>query len=172
MKRVAVLVAVLFLAGLLAGCAGGGSTGTTTATPSGGTTATPAAAAGATGGEPETKLPRPFDKKPTTPEFFIEALNKNQPILVLFYGEDEISRDILGEIKKLYEDKYYGGGSVFMLMKLDDNPQTKKLAREFKIGYVPYTAILNRSSAIIYEKNGYIDRKLIEQALYDAMNKL
>ncbi|MDP1809007.1 MAG: hypothetical protein Q8L35_05655 [Actinomycetota bacterium] len=175
MKKVAVIIVVISLAAILAGCGGGDATtassessptvSTTPATPPG----VPVPAAAST--TPEKTVPRAIEKKTTTPAFFLDVLSKDQPVLVLFYGEDEISQDVLGEVKKLVDDKYYGGGAIYLLMKLDDNEDIKKLERDFNIGYVPYVAIINRGEEIIFEKNGYIDSQVLEQAVYNAMNK-
>ena len=171
MKKVAVIVVAMILAVVVAGCGGGDPAATeTSGTPVPGAvsaTGTPPPAP-----EPDKVVPRAFEKTPTTPDFFVEALIKQMPIVVLFYGEDDISQDLLAETKKLNDDKYYGGGAVFLLMRIDENNQIKKLARDFSIGYIPYVAVLNRSGQIIFEKNGYVDDKVLEQAVYDAMNKL
>lgn len=173
MKRIAATIAVIILVLVLAGC-GGGDTSTsadTSGTPGATATAPGAPAAATAPAAPEKTIPRAFEKKTSTPAFFIDALNKDQPIVVLFYGADEISQEVLSKVKVVMDDKYYGGGAMFMLMKLDENNDVKKLERDFSIGYVPYLAVVNRTEQIIFEKNGYFDSKVLEQAVYNAMNK-
>lgn len=176
MKKVAAIIVVISVALILAGCGGGdpGASAESSATPSASTAgaAPPAVSAPATASTaPEKAVPRAIEKKTTTPAFFLDALSKDQPVLVLFYGEDAISQDVLGEVKKLVEDKYYGGGAIYLLMKLDENDDIKKLERDFNIDYVPYVAVINRGEEIIFEKNGYVDSQVLEQAVYNAMNK-
>ena len=171
MKQVAAIVIAIFFSIALAGCGGGGETASTEASSTIVTGEAASATAAPVAPEPDKIVPWTFEKKPTTPAFFIEALNKDQPIFVLFYGADEVSQDLLIEAKKLVDDEYYGGGATFLLMKVDDNDDIKKLERDFNLGYVPYMAVVNRAEQIIFEKNGYIDSKVLEQALYDAMNK-
>ena len=178
MKKYAILSTALVLALALAGCGGGTeatsesttTTAPTTAEASGGASATVAAAGSDV--SKATGVPRPFEENKDTPVFFLDALNKNQPVLVLFYGEDDLSQEVLAEIKRVYDDPYYKGGTVFLLVNIDDaNDQTKKLAKEFSVGFIPYLAVVSRNKQITYEKNGYIDTKAVEQALYSAMNK-
>ena len=175
MKKVAAILVVISFATILAGCGGGdATTASSESSPTASTPAPapPAAAASATASSTAEKpLPRAIEKKTSTPAFFLDALSKDQPVVVLFYGEDEISQDVLGEVKKLVDDKYYGGGAIYLLMKLDDNDDIKKLERDFNIGYVPYVAVINRGEEIIFEKNGYVDSQVLEQAVYNAMNK-
>lgn len=175
MKKVAVLIVLLVLAVALAGCGGGSSAPTeSSGTPSAGeASGTPAAAGGAASAPaPEKKnLPRPFVTQPNTPEFFVEALKKNEPLFVLFYSDDEISEDVALEVNKVYEDKNYQGAAQFLLLKMDEGSEVTKLARDFSIGYVPYVAVLNRQETIVFERSGYVDSKVLEQALYDAINK-
>jgi len=171
LKKIAAILVVISLAVILAGCGGGDTTtASSESSATAPTTVTPGAPAPAAG-TPERIVPRAIEKKTTTPAFFLDALSKDQPVLVLFYGEDEISQDVLAEVKVLVDDKYYGGGAIYLLMKLDDNNDIKKLEQDFDIGYVPYLAVINRGEEIIFEKNGYIDSEVLKQAVYDAMNK-
>lgn len=170
LKKVAVLIAVLSLAVVLSSC-GGGSTASTEASGTPGATTTPGAAVPVAAPAPRPGVPRPFEKTPKTPEFFVDALNKGLPVFVFFYGDDDVSQDVLAEAKKVYEDKYYSGGATFLLLKMDENDQVKKLAREFDVTYIPYVAVVNRAEVVTFEKNGYVDSQVLQQALYDAMNK-
>lgn len=170
MKKVAVLIAVLSLALVLPAC-GGGSTASTEASGTAGATATPGAAVPVAAPAPRPGIPRPFEKGSKTPEFFVDALNKGMPVFVFFYGDDDVSKDVLGEAKKVVDDKYYSGGATFLLLKADENDQIKKLARDFEVTYIPYAAVVNRAEVVTFEKNGYVDSQVLQQALYDAMNK-
>ncbi len=178
MKKYAILSIILVLALALAGCGGesdvASESTTTTSTASTETSGEASATVAAAGSDVNkaAEVPRPFEENKDTPVFFQDALKKNQPVLILFYGEDDLSQEVLTEIKRVYDDPYYQGGTVFLFLNIDDaNDQTKKLAKEFSVGFIPYTAVVSRKKQITYEKNGYIDTKVVEQALYSAMNK-
>ncbi len=178
MKKFAIVSTVLVLALALAGCGGGTeatseSTTTTSSTSTAASTGAPTAVAvAASDVRTATEVPRPFEENKDTPVFFLDALKKNQPVLVLFYGEDGLSQEVLVETKRVYDDPYYQGGTVFLFVNIDDaKDQTKKLAKEFSVEYIPYLVVVSRNKQITYEKNGYIDTKVVEQALYSAMNK-
>jgi hypothetical protein len=130
----------------------------------------------------ESALPRPFEQKTTTPAFFLEALKQKQPLLVFFFNDDPVSQDVMAEVKHASEHKNYAGAVKLILLRLPEAGETDpevlrvsqeaiKLVEEFSVGYVPYMAVLNRDGQIIFEKNGFVDSLIIEQALYDALNK-
>lgn len=171
MKRVIPVAVVLILALILAGC-GGGTEGTpagTTSTVSG-TTATAAGTATAQAPEPRPTVPYSFVVRQDTPNFFKEALKKKTPIFLVFYTDDDpTSQAVMQEVKSVYDQ--YNGAADFMSLKVGENDEISRLAQQFRIGFVPYVAVINRSGTVIFEKNGYVDSKVLEQAVYNAVNK-
>lgn len=168
-KKIIYILTVLLFVLIQAGC--GGSSGTSASSTQ---TASPESSetAGASGGIQIKKLevPRKFESNENTPAFFMEALKKKEPILVAFYNEDDsISKEILAEIKVVYDK--YNGSATFLQLKPDLNEQTSILAEQLQVHFTPYVAVLNREGTIIFEKTGYVDSKIIEQAVYDAVNK-
>lgn len=168
LKKIVLIIAVLILTVVLAGC-GGSSGGQASSTETAGSPATESTAT-VTAKPPKLGVPRKFKIQKNTPKFFVEALKKKEPILISFYNDDDtISKEVLAEIKIVY-DKYNGSVNFFNL-KSDLNEQVTNLAEQFQIGFIPYIAVINRQGEIIFEKTGYVDNKVIEQAVYDAVNK-
>jgi hypothetical protein len=117
-------------------------------------------------------IPRSFNVTETTPQFFQEALKLKEPIFIMFYAEDAISQEVMESAKEIYNDDKYSGVVEFLLLKMnDDDEEITELARSFAVGYIPYTAVLNRDGQIVFEKKGFVDREVLEQALYGATNK-
>jgi thioredoxin-like negative regulator of GroEL len=115
-------------------------------------------------------VPRKFVLKDSTPKFFRQAIDQGKPILVCFYNpDDSVSKEIINQIKPL-NDKY-SNQVIFLLLKADANQENTALAKQLQIRFVPYVAVLNSRSKIIFEKTGYLDSQVMEQALYDAINK-
>jgi hypothetical protein len=186
LKKIAVSLAALILTIALAACSGG-STGAIDDADTAGTKsvdqARPAPApAAAPARKAEVRLPRPFEQKTTTPAFFLEALKQKEPLLVFFYNDDPLSQDVMAEVKQASEHKNYAGAVKLILLRLpeagENDPEVLrvsqeaiKLVEEFSASYVPYMAVLNRNNQIIFEKKGFVDSLVIEQALYDALNK-
>lgn len=171
LKKFIVFIALSILSISLAGCGSSSpaatasdTSATTTATVS--TTGTPAVPPAPV----KLSVPRKFETDKNTPTFFIEALKKKQPILIVFYNDDDpISKEVLPEVKTVYDK--YNGSVIFLQLKSDLNEQVSNLAEQFHIGFIPYMAVINRDGTIIFEKTGYVDSKVIEQAVYDAVNK-
>jgi hypothetical protein len=182
-KKIAVLLVAVVLTITLVACSGGSpepADNTDAAAPN---PAQPAAQTPpATAPKVEPVLPRPFEQKTTTPAFFLEALKQKEPLLVFFYNDDPVSQDVMAEVKQASEHKNYAGAVKLILLRLpeagENDPEALrvsqeaiKLVEEFSVSYVPYMAVLNRDGQIIFEKNGFVDSLIIEQALYDALNK-
>ena len=168
MKKIAVLVLAVTIAFILTSCGGSeGTPATSTGTVSPETSGTTASIVMA---PVILEVPRPFETSKETPKFFLKALKAKDPILLAFYNDDDsISREVLAEIKIVQEK--YQGAATFLVLKSDLNDQTSSLAEQFKVGFIPYMAVLNRKGTIIFEKTGYVDNQVIEQAVYDAVNK-
>lgn len=167
MRKVFVAIIALIAAVLmLTGCGSSSAkTAATTGTVAPTATSTPEPAV-----EKKLPVPREFESDDKTPRFFMEALKKKDPILITFYNDDDIiSKEVLAEIKIVFDK--YDGTVTFLQLKSDLNAQVSNLADQFSIGFIPYTAVLNRNGTIIFEKTGYIDNKVIEQAVYNAVNK-
>ena len=169
MKKVFVAIIVLITAiFILTGC-GSSSASTAATTQTASSTATSSLPATATV-DKKLPVPRKFEPNDKTPRFFMEALKKKEPILITFYDDDDvISKEVLSELKIVFDK--YDGTVTFLQLKSDLNAQVSNLAEQFKIGFIPYTAVLNRNGTIIFEKTGYVDNKVIEQADYNAVNK-
>ncbi len=165
-KKYILIITIVVLSLFLIGC--GGSSGSTASTTE---TASPQTAAGESTIKPRNSVvPRPFTSNERTPVFFTDALKQKEPILIAFYNsEDSVSKEVLAEIK-IVSDKY-GQSAKFLILKPDDNEETSRLAEQLDVGFTPYISVLNRDGTIIFEKTGYIDSKVIEQAVYDAVNK-
>lgn len=174
MKKIFVTVAVIILAFALASCSGSpsGTPAASTSTASSSTTGTPSAAGTQTASPAPVALsvPRKFETNKDTPAFFLQALKKKDPILIAFYNDDDpISKEVLAQIKIVYDK--YNGSATFLQLKSDLNEQVSNLAEQFHVGFIPYIAVINRQGVVIFEKTGYVDNKVIEQAVYDAVNK-
>ena len=167
-KKYIFIIAIVLLSFYIIGCGGSsGSTASTTETTSPESSAT----AGQSPITPKSlTVPRPFASNERTPTFFSDALKQKEPILIAFYNnEDSISKEVLAEIKIVSDS--YDQSATFLILKPDDNDETSRLAEQLAVGFTPYIAVLNRDGTIIFEKTGYIDSKVIEQAVYDAVNK-
>ena len=167
-KKYLFIISIVILSLFQLGC--GGSSGSTAST----TETTSPESAVTTGGstiKPKSlTVPRSFSVNERTPTFFADALKQKEPILIAFYNsEDSISKEVLAEIK-IVSDKY-SQSATFLILKPDENEETSRLAEQLEVGFTPYIAVLNRDGTIIFEKTGYIDSKVIEQAVYDAVNK-
>jgi hypothetical protein len=182
LKKIAVILAVLVLITTLAACSGGSTDAGDSAQTPDPAPADQAQQAAAPAPKAESELPRLFEQKTTTPAFFLEALKQKDPLLVFFYNDDPVSQDVMAEVKQASEHKNYAGAVKLILLKLDPTDENDaealaifreavKLAEEFSVSYIPYTAVLNRNNQIIFEKNGFVNSQVIEQALYDALNK-
>ncbi len=164
-KKYILIITIVVLSLFLIGC--GGSSGSTASTTE---TASPETAGGSAIKPKNSVVPRPFTSDERTPVFFTDALKQKEPILIAFYNsEDSVSKEVLAEIK-IVSDKY-GQSATFLILKPDDNEETSRLAEQLDVGFTPYISVLNRDGTIIFEKTGYIDSKVIEQAVYDAVNK-
>jgi len=166
-KKYLFIISIITLSFYLIGCGGSsGSTASSTETASPGTAAP-------TGGAVKPKslsVPRQFTANERTPSFFADALKQKEPILIAFYNsEDSISKEVLAEIKIVSDN--YSQSATFLILKPDENEETSRLTEQLEVGFTPYIAVLNRDGTIIFEKTGYIDSKVIEQAVYDAVNK-
>jgi hypothetical protein len=176
-----VVATLLITLVILAGCSSGSAptqTGadTSPSTPSSSTSSSsPAPATSSSGTSAQTTakpLPRPFEVKPNaTPQFFIDSLKQKKPVLVFFYGNDTTSKKVTSEVKKVTEDPAYAAALIVHLLDIESSKEVTKLAEQFEVSFIPYLAVLDRNGQIVFEKTGYIDSKVIEQAVYSAVNK-
>lgn len=166
MKKVAAVIVALFAVMVLTSC--GAAT-----TASGEASSTVAGETGAAAPSPVVALevPRAFEVSQNTPQFFQDVLKQKEPILLMFYAEDSISQEVMKAVQETYGNENYAGEVEFLLLKIDDSEEITELARDFAVGYIPFTAIVNRDGQVIFEKKGYVDTKVLEQALYIATNK-
>lgn len=180
-SQLLVVAVILTVIAVFTGCSGG--TGTETAAPTANQTQTstpssPASNSGSQSGStaPATEtakpLPRPFEVKPNvTPQFFVDSLKQKKPVLVFFFGKDTTSKRVEAEVKKVTEDPAYAAALIVHLLDIDSSQEVTKLAEQFTVGFIPYLAVLDRDGQIVFEKTGYVDSKVIEQAVYSAVNK-
>lgn len=159
---------IVLLSTFVAGCGGGGATT--------GTTGTTTTASGATGTTPaalqKTALPVPRQVQPDaqTPLWFKDALAKKKVILIEFYSKgDPSSTKIRPEVQTVYE-KY---SSDILLIILDTNEAEKSatLADQFGVSYTPQISIIDKDGKVVREFRGYVDSKVIDQAVYDALHR-
>ncbi len=164
MKKVAPLIVALVLVLALTSCgAATTASGESTATASNEATVTAAI-------QVVLEVPRAFEVSKNTPQFFQEALKEKEPLLVMFYSEDTISQEVMRSVEALYQNEKYSGVVNFLLLKMDGGDEITELARDFAVGYIPFTAVLDRDGTVIFEKQGFIDEEFLEQALYSAVN--
>lgn len=164
-KKVVLVIVALVLVLALTSCGASNTvSGESTSTPNASATSTPAAPV-------NQEVPRPFEVSENTPEYFQDALKTKETLLVLFYGDDAVSQEVAETVSKLHDDQKYQGVVRFLLLKVGEDDQTTGLARDFTIGYIPYVAVLNGRGTVVFEKQGYFDAKVLNQAIYDATNK-
>ncbi|MEW6189125.1 MAG: thioredoxin domain-containing protein [Actinomycetota bacterium] len=119
-------------------------------------------------GEEKSRFPRKFEVTEKTPGFFENVLGK-RPILVEFYAPWCAScREMAPTIKELKE-KYHREVTFFTL-NVDDE-KTVDLAEQFAVRFIPHIVILDEEGYIVFEETGYTERKVIEQALFNAIHK-
>ncbi len=161
MKKVVLFIValVMILALTACGAAGTGSTETTSTADATVTATAPAVL----------EVPRAFVPSGNTPQFFIDARKENQAILLMFYSPDQISQEVMRGINDLFENEKYVGLVKFLLLDIDDGEEITELARDFSVGYIPFTAILDEDGTVVLEKSGYVDVKVLEQALHSAV---
>ena len=88
----------------------------------------------------------------------------------MFYSEDAISQEVMRSVEALYKNEKYSGVVNFLLLEMDGGDEITELARDFGVGYIPFTAVLDRDGTVTFEKQGFIDEQFLEQALYSAVN--
>lgn len=166
-----VAVVVAFLAGaLLSGCGGGGATTESTApgpnAPTGASTST-ATQTSVVGIQP-IELPAKFEVDKTTPLYFREALEKKQPIVVFLYNQgDTVSENLREVLRELSSDPRYQN-VIFLAIDASRSDLVYGLAEPLGANYTPFIAVLDAEGVIRSEYPGYVDRKLLEQAIYDV----
>lgn len=163
MKKVALVIVALVLIFALTSC--GAAT-----TASGESTSTPGATAAQAAAPRVLDVPREFKATENTPQFFQDALKEKEPLLVMFYSEDAISQEVMQSVDELFQNEKYSGVVSFLLLKMNTEDEITELARDFAVGYIPFTAVLDRDGTVIFEKQGFVDGEVLEQALYSAVN--
>lgn len=163
MKKVALIIVALVLVLALTSC-GAGTTASGESTSTTGSTTVTAAI------QVVLEVPRAFQASENTPQFFQDALKEKEPLLVMFYAEDAISQEVMRSIEALYENEKYAGVVNFLLLEMNGEDEVTELARDFNVGYIPFTAVLDRDGTVIFEKQGFIDERVLEQAIYSAVN--
>lgn len=179
MKKVVLVIVALILAIALTSCGAGSDTTADTQQASGENQAADQNTAGTTtnnAATPQTaakddKLPRKIEDLNETPQYFQDAVKDKEPILLMLYSKDRTSQELMKDVKTLYEDEKYSGIVKFLILEMREDEETVDLARAFGVGYIPYTAIINREGKIVFEKTGFVDKEVLEQALYNATNK-
>ena len=173
MKKVVVVIAALFAVMVLTSCGAASTTSAEgTATPAAGTTAAGASAAATITPDMQLPVPRAFEvSAENTPQFFQDALKQKKPLLVMFYAEDGVSQQAMEAVETAYNNDKYAGVVDFLLLKQGDSDEITELARNFSVGYIPYTTVIDRNGQIIFEQTGFLDTKVLEQYLYIATNK-
>ncbi len=163
MKKVAPLIVALVLVLALTSCGAAEPVSGESSASVGSTTVTAAL-------QVVLEVPRTFEISKNTPQFFQDALKKKEPLLVMFYSEDAISEEVMRSVEALYKNEKYSGVVNFLLLEMDGGDEITELARDFGVGYIPFTAVLDRDGTVIFEKQGFIDEQFLEQALYSAVN--
>jgi thiol-disulfide isomerase/thioredoxin len=158
---------ITVLSAFLTGC--GGGTATSNKTPT-------ATAAGATGTVPaalqKTALPVPRQVQPDnqTPSWFKDALAKKKVIMLEFYSKgDPASNKIRPEIQAVYEK--YSTDILLIILDTKEAEKSANLADQFGVSFTPQISIIDKDGKVIREFRGYVDSKVIDQAIYDALNR-
>lgn len=157
------------------GCGGGATTTSgvpteTTGAPTATPTAAPTAAAPAALQKKALPVPRTFQSNPQTPAWFQDALSKKKVILLEFYTKgDTTARKIRPEIQSVYEK--YSTDILLIILDTDEAEKSAALADQFGVSYTPHISVINKDGKVIREFRGYVDSKVLEQAVYDALHK-
>ncbi len=164
MKKVAVVIVAMVFISVLTSCGAAETvSGESTSTPS--TTTTVQAAI-----QRVLEVPREFEASANTPQFFQDALKEKEPLLVMFYADDAISQEVMESVDELFQNEKYAGVVNFLLLEMNGEDEITELARDFAVGYIPFTAVVDRDGTVIFEKAGFVDAEVREQALYSAVN--
>ena len=168
-RVVAFVVALSVVTLGVVGCGGGaaptsGPAGQTTQPGSNQSTAAPATPAGIK----PIQLPKKFEPDKTTPQFFKEALERKQPIVVFFYNEnDTVSEGLRESLREISQDPKYSH-VIFLALDASRPDLVFGLAEPLGANYTPFIAILDSEGVIRTEYPGYVDRQLLEQAIYEV----
>lgn len=111
-----------------------------------------------------------FKPNADTPQFFVDAINKKQPMLVEFFsGSDAISASMTQNVSEV--QARYGGKALFILLDADNPQAYGSLSAQLPVQYVPQFFVFNKDSTIIRSFTGFVDKDRLDQALYDAVNR-
>ncbi len=163
--RVKVVIALLILLVVVAGC----SQGTAPAEKEQQTSQTQVVP---TGSVAIGKLPVPrtlkVDKK--TPLFLKQALERKEPIVILFYTQrDYVSSKVREELQNVLNDPTFSGKVIFLLLDTEEYEKTSRAAEMFKVNLLPHLAIIDDKGTVVAEYRGYVDSEVIKQALYNVL---
>lgn len=162
---IAALITVL-LSALTTGC-GGGATDTTGSTPTATAPGTPTAAVIE---RTALAVPRQFQPDTQTPPWFKDALAKKKVILLEFYTKsDPVSTKIRSEIQSIYEK--YSAEILLIILDINEPDKSATLADQFGVSFTPHISIIDKNGQVTREFSGYVDAKVIEQAVYNALNE-
>ncbi len=173
LRKIVIGLLVVIVVLVITGCGGGEPTPSTEVTPS--ISTSPAGGTTATVSITKLEVPRKFTLSERTPTFFKEALEKKEPILLMFYSPTDIVSNKLREVvRKVNEDVDYQGKFILLLLDIDDIDKTFVLAEEFGVGDIPQLSILDAEGNVVREFRGeseYIDETLLKQVLYNIIKK-
>jgi hypothetical protein len=163
--RVKAVVTLVILAIVVAGCGGGGKTPAKEEKPAETKETTTAVAV-----EGRLPVPRELKADKDTPRFLKEAIESNEPFLVLFYmQEDYISDKVRQELRDVLQDPQFAGKVNVILLDTEDSEKTSKAAEIFKVSLLPHLAIVDSKGVVMAEFRGYVDSDVIKQSLYNVL---
>lgn len=114
-------------------------------------------------------LPKKFEVDRTTPEFFKEALEKKRPLVVFFYSEEDTVSDMVRESIKNIAEKPQYSDVIFLALNIKKPEHVFGLIKPLGVTYTPFVAVIDDTGTIVKEFSGYVDEKVLEQAVYDVV---
>lgn len=114
-------------------------------------------------------LPVKFQVDKLTPRFMAEALEKQKPIIVFIYKEnDPMSETVKLSLKSALES--FDSSKYIILALNSEKPEhISGLVESLGVTYVPFIAIIDGTGTIIKEYAGYVDELTLKQAVFNAV---
>jgi hypothetical protein len=165
-KVALISAAVIFL---LAGCGGAPSAeeiSQTALQPSGQATQTQTPQAGPP--VQPLQLPAAFKTDKTTPKFMLEALEKQLPIVIFIYRENDPLSNMIKENLREAMKMFNPDKVIFLALNSEKPEHVFGMFEPLGVTSVPFIAIIDAKGNIVREYSGYVDVKTLIQGIYDV----